>query len=261
EVDPDRGTWSYTWDGLGRLSSQTDAKAIVISYQYDGIGRTQQRFVQTPGATPVLDSTWLYDLNGRFGTLGAMVGKENPAPPSATIRRDYLYDPLLRPFRGTTHVPAGTGWAARDFAIEYGYDHNYGRLKAMSYPGPDVNTPGEIVAFDYDSRGNLLGETALATTGARGGTYRTVGDMSLRGQVTFQTFGNGIKEAADYDESTGMTMRMKAYDLADVPPAPCTKSGSYLVREVDYTYDHYLNLAKQAKQFLLRNGMSIQFSG
>jgi RHS repeat-associated protein len=261
-VDPDRGTWTYAWDGLGRLGSQTDSKGIITSHKYDGIGRMLQRFVKTSAdPAPVPESTLQYDLNGKLGTVGAMIGNENPAAGADNFRRDYLYDPLLRPFRVTTHVPAGTGWAARDFAVEYGYDHGYGRLKAMSYPGPDVNTPGEIAAFDYDSRGNLLGETALTTTGARDMTYRTVGDMSVRGQVTSQTFGNRIKEAAEYDESTGMALLMKAYDLADVPPTPCTKTRQYLVRQVDYTYDHYLNLAKQAKQFLLRNGIALQFSG
>src|SRR5258705_10992085 len=107
-----------------------------------------------------------------------MIGNENSAAAADNFRRDYLYDPLLRPFRVTTHVPAGTGWSAREFAVEYGYDHAYGRLKGMSFPGPDVNTPGELVALDYDSRGNLLGETALTTPTTRAATsYRIVGDL------------------------------------------------------------------------------------
>ena len=261
-VDPDRGTWTYAWDGLGRLNSQTDAKGTITSNKYDGIGRPLQRFVKTSAdPAPVLESTWQYDLNGRFGTLSAMIGNENPAAGADNFRRDYLYDPFLRPFRMTTHVPAGTGWAARDFAIEYGYDHGYGRLKAMSYPGPDLNTPGEMVAFDYDSRGSLLGETALTTTGARGVTYRAVGDMSLRGQVTLQDFGNRIRETAQYDESTGIAVVMNAFGLADPPPTGCPPTSTVLVREVDYTYDHFLNLARQKKQFLLRNGTALQYSG
>jgi len=267
-VDPDRGTWIYTWDGLGRLDSQTDAKAIIISHKYDGIGRLQQRFLKTSAdPSPVLESTWQYDLNGRFGTLSAMIGNENPAAGADNFRRDYLYDPLLRPFRVTTHVP-GAQWSARDFAVEYGHDHAYGRLKAMSYPGPDLNTPGEMISFDYDSRGNLLGETTLITTATRGTTYRTVRDMSVRGQVTLQDFGNRIRETAQYDESTGVAVMMNAFGLADAAPTGCPppargdEFGSpLLAREADYTYDHFLNLAVQKKQLLLRNGTAIQFSG
>ena len=161
--------------------------------------------------------------DGKLGVLGALVGADG-------FRRDYLYDPLLRPFSVKTSVPAspnGIDWAAQTFTEEYGYDHNYGRVKAMSYPS------NEFAALDYDSRGNLLGETAVAADGTRGTVYRHVNALSVRGQVTDQKLGNGVQETADYDESTGMAKFLSA-SLGEPGPAGCAPAAvaaSLIVRQ------------------------------
>ena len=134
--------------------------------------------------------------------------------------------------------------------MEDGYDHNFGRVKAMKYPG------GEIVGLNYDSpRGNLLGETPLTSSGGpAGATYRTVNSMSERGQITMQTFGNGITETDSYDDSTGMPLSMNAYGLTEAAPAGCGAHSPYLVHEADYKYDQFLNVYTQQKQFLPCSG-------
>src|SRR5438046_930535 len=126
----------------------------------------------------------------------------------------------------------------------------------MSYPS------GEFVALDYDNRGYSLGETALGADGSIGTVYRHVRGMSLRGQVTVQDLGNGITETAQYDDSTGMTLELSATGLRETPPANCPNAQAPLVRQVDYTYDQFLNVAKQVKQFHLRAGGTgaIQFN-
>ena len=96
------------------------------------------------------------------------------------------------------------------------------------------------MGLNYDSpRGNLLGETPLTATGAAAGSaYRTVNSMSERGQVTMQTFGNGITETDTYDDSTGMPLSMNAYGLTGSPPSGCSATHTaYLVHEADYKYD------------------------
>jgi len=185
--DPDRGIWFYTWDGLGRVRTQKDARGIALAYQYDAIGRMERRFMLPAGqATWLLEANWQYDLNGKMGTLGAMLGVEDTvsgtlagALPSSYFHREYLYDALLRPWRVTTHIPAGTSgdnsWTEHSFTRESAYDYYYGRPKAMSYQG------GEAIRLDYDSRGTPLGETQLETDGSVGITYRQVCGMSDRG--------------------------------------------------------------------------------
>ena len=165
------------------------------------------------------------------------------------FERDYFYDSLLRPTRVTTHVPSGPGWAAREFSVGFSYDANLGRMKAMSYPS------GEFVRLDYDDLVNQLGypigETQITNAGAAGTAYRTVLAMSARGQVASQSLGNLVKESTCYDDSTGIAQRVSAARGAE---AQCSTTGSGLIRLTDYTFDQFLNLAKQSKQFYLPNG-------
>src|SRR5262249_24206707 len=130
------------------------------------------------------------------------------------------------------------------------------RVKAINFPS------GELVGFDYDTRGNPIGETQLGGDGTRATTpYRHVTAMSEHGQIAAQSFGNGISEMNQYDDSTGMILKVSASGLADAAPAGCSEPHPFIVRDVDYSYDHFLNVAAQNKQFLLRdsNGQ-LQFS-
>lgn len=254
--DPDRGYWSYTSDGLGRLRTQVDARngsgvrkaatdppGVLIAYQYDLDGRLQRRFTQGPTETQAqLDASWVYDQNGRAGTLSSVIGADG-------FRRDYLYDAMFRPWRVVTQIPAGASgsnsWTAHTFTLETGYDRNYGRRKATKYPS------GEIASTDYDGRGNMIGETNLGSDGTRGVVYRLVAGMSERDQITSITFGNGISESAQFEESTGMPLTINAYGLRETQPAGCAVP--LLVHEADYQYDQFLNVAAQSKQFLQRS--------
>jgi hypothetical protein len=89
----------------------------------------ERRFMLPAGqATWLLEANWQYDLNGKMGTLGAMLGVADTV--SGTLadttkdwfHREYLYDALLRPWRVTTHIPAGTSgdnsWTEHSFTRE-----------------------------------------------------------------------------------------------------------------------------------------------
>jgi len=195
---------------------------------------------------------------------GAVDVAQNPLTSAADyFHRDYKYDSLLRPWSVTTRIPANAAvWNARDFTMEYGYDHNYGRLKAIGFPSPSGSLIGEIASVDYDSRGNVIGETSLDGNGGRGTTYRAVTAMSERGQVKLQSLGNGIGEHSDFDESTGMPFFINAFGLKDPQPPGC--NANVLVHQVDYKYDQFLNVASQVKQFVDRDNTpakALRFSG
>jgi len=87
------------------------------------------------------------DLNGKPGTLSSLLGVIDG------FRKDYKYDTLFRPWTMITTIPsappgAGT-WTARQFNVEYGYDRNYGRVKAVGFPSTTQGAIGEIARFDY----------------------------------------------------------------------------------------------------------------
>ena len=234
--DPDRGGWAYAWDGLGRLRYQTDARGVMVTQEYDAIGRPTVRFTRDAGGAQTTDATWLYDQDGRLGVLS----REDK---DGEYYRSFRYDTLLRPFKVTTEIAADDAEMAagsfRTFTVEYGYDGNYGRVKAKRFPGRTAlggqTVPGETVTFDYDSQGYLVGETELVN-GAPGRRYRRVGEMSARGQVVLQDLGNGVVETNGYDPSTGLVLNVQA-----------TKPGGALIRQTEYRYDHFLNLTWQEK--------------
>ncbi len=222
-------------------------------YKYDVIGRPVLRAAQgAADAAKVVVASWVYDQNGRYGTLSTVTG--GTVNPDA-YSESYQYDALLRPTKVAIHMPPVGNAAARDFAVGYGYDQNYGRVKARSYPS------GQLVAFDYDDRGYALGEIGLLADGSRGTLYRRVNAMSVRGQVTDQTLGNHIVETAQYDASTGLS----TWASSTRPPgtaATCkTASGTartplMLVRQMRYQYDQFLNLASQQKTYYRRDAAS-----
>jgi RHS repeat-associated protein len=235
------------------VCAQTGARSVMLAYEYDVDGRLERRFMQGPtDPQATLEANWQYDLNGKAGTLGAMIGVVDG------FRRDYSYDSLLRPSRVSTYVPGNAGyWSARQFNIEYAYDQNYGRIKAMAYPGRDDTATGpatgEIVGFNYsDPRGFMVGESAGGpATVDDPRRYRTVTGMSERGQVKEQSFANGVMESANYDDSTGLALELLTSNLHEPKPAGCNPT--LFARQVDYKYDQFLNVASQSKRFLQRD--------
>jgi RHS repeat-associated protein len=125
----------------------------------------------------------------------------------------------------------------------------------MSSPGPNQ----EFVRFDYDARGNPVGETPLGTDGnppAGATAYRRVNSMSVRGQIMDQTFGNGVEETSDFDYSTGLPTWISATGLKE-PSAACPAPAAPLVRQLTYHYDHFLNLASQERDFYKRDANGV----
>jgi RHS repeat-associated protein len=248
-IDPDRGTWNYTWDGLSRLRTQVDGKTTEIDYQYDWIGRLQRRFKkEAADASAVLDASWVYDPPGQPGVVSSIIGADN-------YRRDILYDERLRPFREVTSIPADPGgaWSTKSFTVERSYDRNLGRPKAMSYPS------GEWVAFDYDGGGRSypVGETQVNPDYSLSSThYRRVTSLSPRGQTTQQTFGNGVQESLVYEPGSGLVLGDTVTGLVEsgqlASGTTCTTPAGTLVHSFAYTYDQFLNLARQTKQIPLR---------
>ncbi len=55
--DPDMGTWSYTYDAVGNLARQTDARGQVICYYYDAPHRQSSKVYDTPAASALRRAT------------------------------------------------------------------------------------------------------------------------------------------------------------------------------------------------------------
>ncbi len=246
--DPDRGNWTYQWDGLGRLQRQVDGRGQATVQEYDPIGRLVYR---AAGQGELAWSVWEYDPAGAPGALW----RESDAD---GFERTYSHDALQRPVRVTTVLPAhdsSQGSGARTFTMEYGYDLRYGRLKAKRYPSA-VNTVGETILLEYDPLGNLLGERTLNLDLSLGPQLRRVVALSERGQVAEQRLGNCARETGEYDASTGLVRHLSGMRPWPSPTAlpvdltNCPSGGvapEAMIRQDKYLYDRYLNLGRQEK--------------
>ena len=229
----------------------------MLTTEYDAIGRPTQRYATATTGTVMLDADWTYDLGGRPGTLSRMEGAAGGT--TSDFQRTYSYDDLWRPYRVTTTVAAADAvqWTGtRAFTMEYGYDRNYGRMKAKRLPS--ITGSGETVALDYGARGHPVGETEILGSGVRGKQYRRVKSLSPTGRVTDEVLGNCVDEVALFDGSAGLAVHLAASragtamaalpaDLAACPAPQALPDVAHAIRQSDYAYDQFLNLQKHER--------------
>jgi len=70
QIDPDLGTWTYTYDLNGNLLRQTDAKQQVTIYTYDKLNRVTSKITSPPDNTPPVLSAI---ASGNINTTGATI--------------------------------------------------------------------------------------------------------------------------------------------------------------------------------------------
>lgn len=56
--DPDMGHWTYTYDAANQLITQTDARQIVTTIKYDGLGRVTMKFTGSSPRTYIAINTY-----------------------------------------------------------------------------------------------------------------------------------------------------------------------------------------------------------
>ncbi len=155
-ADPDLGNWTYAYNVLGELKTQTDAKSQVTGFAYDNLGRMTSRS-EGPCAT-----TWTYDTasNG-IGKLTSMVNSANCE--ASDYRQVFTYD-----IKGRV-VDVGETIDGAVYNVTNTFDA-YGRMDTLAYPSTTGGTgaptaPTNVAANpQYSTDGNLT-----ATWGAPGG--------------------------------------------------------------------------------------------
>lgn len=178
-----------------------------MSFKYDSLQRLRKRFVNGN-----LHAEWSYDT-----TRVSVLDFERTG---SGFQREYDYDDLLRVTKVTTNVDG------LEFTRKYAYDSYYGRLKGRKYPS------GEVVALHYDAYGYSTGEANPLTPG-KDFVYRKIQNRTARGQVSEETFGNGLKGLYQYFDSTGDTNRLQVM------------KDSTMVQNLVYAYeDSYGNVTR-----------------
>jgi RHS repeat-associated protein len=178
--DPDLGAWSYSYNTLNQLVSQTDAKGQTSQFTYDVLGRLIQR---TEGD---MTATWTYDTAPYgIGKL-ASAGATGPAAGTNPFQRAMSYDGLGRPSQVATTIDGAT------YTISGSYDAN-GRLSQVAYPS------GLAVNYGYTS----LGYVQQLSDASSGQIYWTANARDAEMHLTQDTAGNGVVTSRTFNAPTG----------------------------------------------------------
>ncbi len=227
-TDPNQGAWSYAFDALGQLKSQTDAKAQVTALAYDEFGRL------TAKTNPTQNGYWYHDRTAAgawcAGGLGRLCESRagQPAPSNAVIVSETVtYDALNRPQQ------TSTAQGGRTFTSSVGYDTQTGRIVRQTYP------TGFAVTYAYSAGGGktpgVLERVSDAADAAR--IFWRIDDITAtsvfdaRGNLLRSNLGNGLGTAHTFDALSGKAFELRAgvatggytnalshkyeYDLAD----------------------------------------------
>ena len=173
-TDPDMGQWSYVYNVLGELTSQTNAKNQTTTMTYDLLGRLKTR-VEPEGTT-----TWNYDT----ATKGK--GKLASVVHYGGYTRTHNYDSLGRP--SSTSVTIGSNVHTTSNT----YD-SVGRVDEITYP------TGFKVKQKYTSLSFLEKVVDVVTPTLE---YWKAQAMDEFGNITLSTVG-GVLTARDYENQSG----------------------------------------------------------
>jgi RHS repeat-associated protein/uncharacterized repeat protein (TIGR01451 family) len=186
--DPDMGAWSYAYDVVGNLTSQTDARGCVITFTYDDLKRLTGKTYTGPGAcdsTPDVTLTYDSNVGGNEG-WGHRTGMSD-----ANSSTSWFYNTLGQVTNETHNIES------TNYSLAFTYD-------AFNRPLTETLPNAEVLNFSYNAAGALSG---LAGTN----TYTSQIHYNAGGQVTDQLLGNGLVQQFCYDSNTLRATNIRAY--------------------------------------------------
>jgi len=182
-IEPNTGTTSFTYYSNHWLKQSTDAASQKTKFDYDALGRVTKRY-DGYQASGQITNTWTWDsaTNG----IGQLASRSN----GSEFSEDYTYDGYGRLNTITADINVSGFNDNSNYVIDYDFDSS-GRLSNIDYPN------GFTATNEYTSRGYLSkvkkGSTVL----------HHYTDIDEYGNITGETYGNGLKTAREIDYDTG----------------------------------------------------------
>jgi RHS repeat-associated protein len=216
-IDPDMGTWTYTYDALGNLTTQTDARLCVLTWSYDLANRLSSKDSSGSSCGTQVSTTYTYDV----GTNG--IGQRTSMT-DASGSTAWTYDArgrLLSESKALTGAGTfDTSWAYNTADLPI----------SMTYPD------GEVVAYNYNSR--MLLEGLRDTNGTPGDpsadySYVAATTYDSSNRITSRELGNGLSQTYTYYPWDTPTQGGRLQNIT---------TGS--LQNIDYTYDAVGNLSQ-----------------
>jgi RHS repeat-associated protein len=243
--DPDKGSWSYIYDALGRLRWQRDANLNVTTITYDNLGRQLTRTIAEASSGPVETTDWYYyETNSScphavLDTATQWIGAVQREVTTTTqiadpkVERSYYYDRLGRVFLDLHHIDGK--WYYRHQIFD-----RYGKPERVDYYWRPASLEGSATVKPY-----LWQSYGYINTYDAQGYVTQVTDTT--GKVWWQADGAAYdymdRPVRFYKGGTSATGRLtlRTYDAISGLLTGITTGGG-AVQAQSYTYDGLGNL-------------------
>jgi len=242
-ADPDAGSYTYTYNGVGEQTSQTDSRGYVTYTSYDSLGRKAKRregdaVVGQPGsaiAGGVL-TKWTYDCANALGLLCTVTYDGTGGSGNFTSKAT-TYDRYSRPVGTTTRIDG------KDFSSQIAYDA-LGRPRYAVYPQATSSAAPLAIETRYNAAG-YADQTRHAVTGF---IYQTITARNSDGQLnqaslagTLLTQGNsygsdGLARIAQISVTGGATLS-QGFGFDSIGNLKSRSMGGTRTESEDFSYD------------------------
>lgn len=178
-TDPDLGEWNYTYNAVGELATQTDAKSQVTTYYRDNQGRTVKRTVENE------QTDYEYGTSHLIQSESIVDG----------MSRTFAYDGVGRNNHITTLLDGSNYYTQVTF-------DQFGRV-FQNFDASTLDEKSKGIRYHYNARGYLIKEQE-AEQGTEGQVYYEVTAMDALGNVTTFKQGDNRTTTRSYHADTGL---------------------------------------------------------
>ena len=216
--DPNLGIWNYSYNAIGELLYQRDAKANCTVMTYDNLGRMTSKTYRSNenitcddsvNANSEGSSSWFYDNVSTSASFGLLLSEYNQK-----VIKNYFYDGLAR----LENVNTSFIDTLHSFN-EFSYYDAYNRPLAL------FDATGHSVRMVY----TVTGYQHQVIDQATETIYQTIDALSAFGEVWQQTAGNGVSTVNARDNLGRVTNIHTSFSNTDI-------------QHLNYVYDSVGNL-------------------
>lgn len=147
QTDPDAGTTSTTYDLAGQVLTTTDARGQTLAFTYDVLGRKTAEFADSTSGTKLAE--WRYD--GATNGVGLPWYSTRYTPEGAYDSGPTSYNGRGQVAKHLVRIPAAETGLNAIYTTSYGYSTT-GLLNSLQYANGG-GLPGEAVGIQYNKYG------------------------------------------------------------------------------------------------------------
>ena len=197
---------SFAYTDFGAVLKRTDARNVETHYKYDALNRPNQVWYTGVGGLDDPNATRPNLQSGVAATGDVNIAYNTGAPGNGAVNRiddgggfeTYAYDSFGRVTSKTRTIDT-----VNAYQTQYQYNQA-SQLALMIYPS------GKRVRMNFDSRGRMIGEDKVDTTGSVLTSYVSGIGYDVAGQVTSMTSGSGVFESYTYSSTKLQLTRQTA---------------------------------------------------